>query len=98
VTTQGPTPQTSGDVTIEGTITDFGCGDNCYLSVTDGQGTEHSGLCAASLCDAWNDAGEMPAMYKGKRVRAVMGKGTQVDGFGEAVATMEAFTSIQLLK
>lgn len=82
---------------MEGTITEFGCGDNCYLAFTDDQGTDHSALCAASLCSAWNEAGEMPAMYKGKRARFVIGKGMQVDGFGEAVAEMDAFTRIELL-
>jgi hypothetical protein len=83
---------------MEGTITDFGCGDNCYLTIMDGQGTEHSALCAASFCDAWNDAAAMPSMYMGKRVRVVIGKGTQYTYDGEAVGTMDAFTSIQLLQ
>lgn len=97
VTTPGATPLTSSDLTIEGTIIDFGCGDNCYLAITDDQGTEHSGLCAASLCSAWNDAAMMPTMYMGKRVRVVIGKGTQYAYDGTAVATTDAFTSIQLL-
>lgn len=97
VTTQGATPLTSSDSIMEGTITDFGCGDNCYLTITDGQGTEHTGLCAASLCSAWNDAAAMPIMYTGKRVRVVIGKGTQLAYDGEVMGTMDAFTSIQLL-
>ena len=97
VTTQGATSPTSRNPTMEGTIVTFGCGDNCYLTIMDGKGTEHTGLCAASLCSAWNDAATMPTMYVGKRVRVVIGTGTQYDYEGTAMATTDAFTSIQLL-
>lgn len=84
---------------IEGTISRYECGDNCYLIITDKKGKEHTGLCAASpLCTRWNQETVMPDSYLGKRVRVTVGKGKQVDGAGDVMGTMDAFTKIQVLK
>jgi hypothetical protein len=83
---------------IEGTISEYSCGDNCYLTITDKKGKKHEGLCTAPLCSAWNDKTEMPKSYKGKRVKVTVGKGTQYDGAGNVMGKMDAFIKIQLLK
>ena len=83
---------------MEGTISNFGCGDNCYLTITDGKGKEHIGLCLAPLCNAWAGLQEMPAQYKGKRVQVMIGKGKQYNASGKVMGTHDAFTRVQLLK
>lgn len=84
--------------TIEGTISRYECGDNCYLTITDTKGKEHAGLCTAHpLCTKWNENVEMPDSYKGKRVRVTVGRGTQYNGSGDVMGHMDAFTKIQLL-
>ncbi len=80
---------------IEGTISDFECGDNCYLTITDNRGKERIGLCLASLCNSWTALQVMPARYKGKRVKVTIGKGTQFDGGDNVIGRMDAFTNIQ---
>jgi hypothetical protein len=83
---------------IEGTISGYECGDNCYLTIIDKTGKQHIGLCTAHpLCTKWNREVMMPDSYKGKRVRVTVGKGTQLTGSGDVVGTMDAFTRIQLL-
>jgi hypothetical protein len=91
-----PTALRSGE--FEGKITNFECGDNCYLTVVDTQGKEHTGLCLASLCNEWSALQAMPARYRGKLVRFVKGKGTQYDADGNAVSTTDAFSSILLVE
>ena len=84
---------------MEGTISRYECGDNCYLIITDKKGKEHTGLCTAHpLCTKWNREVKMPNSYKGRRVRVTIGKGTQLDGGGNVMGTMDAFTKIELLK
>lgn len=83
-------------VTLDGTISQFQCGDNCYLTITDSTGKEHSGLCLAPLCNAWTAVQEMPRAYLRKRVRAVMGKGKQYDGDGNVVRMADAFSAIEV--
>lgn len=82
---------------IEGTISDYACGDNCYLTIIDRKGKEHIGLCTAPVCSKWNRDVMMPDSYRGKRVRVTIGKGKQLTGAGEVVGTMDAFTSVQFL-
>lgn len=83
---------------LEGTISGYECGDNCYLIITDKKGKKHTGLCHATFCNASWAWQTMPARYKGKRVRVTVGKGTQIDGEGDVMDTMDAFTKIQFLK
>lgn len=82
---------------IEGTISDFECGDNCYLTIADENGKEHTGLCSAPLCTSWVAEQMMPESYKGKRVKVTIGKEKRFDGAGNLVDTADAFTQIQLL-
>lgn len=82
---------------IEGTISGYLCGDNCYLTITDKRGKEHTGLCSAPVCRKWNAVAMMPDSYKGKRVRVTIGKGTLLTYDGHVVGTSDAFTSIQFL-
>ncbi len=79
---------------IEGTISSYDCGDNCYLTITDKNGKEHKGLCAASICTKWG-WGAMPDSYKGRRVRVTIGKGKRLSGAGEVIGPMDAFTRVQ---
>lgn len=82
---------------VEGTIVGYECGDNCYLTIKDAQGEEHTGLCTAPLCDSWNEATTMPDSFKGKRVKVVVGIGEQFDAGGNKMGTMDSFDSIELL-
>jgi hypothetical protein len=81
---------------IEGTISNYYCGDNCYLTITDNKGKEYTGLCTAPVCTKWNENAMMPDIYKGRRVKVTVGKGRRLTGAGDVVDTMDAFTRIQL--
>lgn len=85
---------------VTGTISGFECGDNCYLTIVDKQGKEHTGLCSAEpLCEKIMTAtGDNLGGYKGKKVKVTVGTGQQVDGSGTVMGTMDAFVKIQLLK
>ncbi len=39
---------------VKGTITNYICGDNCYLTITREAGAELTALCVADVCDPWN--------------------------------------------
>lgn len=81
---------------LEGTITDYECGDNCYLTITDKKGKEHIGLCAARpLCTKWNAEAIMPERYKGRSVKVTIAKGRLLTGAGDVAGTMDAFTTLQ---
>jgi hypothetical protein len=90
----------SAPKTLVGTITRFECGDNCYLTITDSKGQEHTGLCHDdTVCEKLMMASdEKLGSYKGKKVKVSVGIGNQVDGSGTVMDTMDAFTKIQLLK
>ena len=45
----------------------------------------------------WNRAVSMPARYKGRRVLVTVGQGTQLDGSGNVMGRMMAFTAIKFL-
>jgi hypothetical protein len=83
--------------TMEGTISNFECGDNCYLTVADEKGKEHIGLCLATICNEWTALQTMPVEYKGRRVRVTIGRGKQYNRSGRVMGTTDAFTRIQLL-
>lgn len=83
---------------VKGVISDYGCGDNCYLTITTAGGKEISGLCTAPLCQQWNEKAEMPAEFKGKKVIVTVGKGFQYDGEGNVMGEMESFEKIDMLK
>ncbi len=82
---------------LEGKITGYECGDNCYLTVTDAGGEEHTGLCTATLCESWNAETAMPDSFKDTQVKIKVGTGTQVDGSGNNMGDMESFDEIVLL-
>jgi hypothetical protein len=81
---------------VKGVISDYGCGDNCYLTITDAGGKEISGLCTAPLCQQWNEKAEMPAEFKGKKV--IVRKGLKYDGEGNVMGEMESFEKIDMLR
>lgn len=86
------------DPVIEGVISAYDCGDNCYLTITDASGRAHGALCTAPLCRTWNEKAEMPTRFKGRKVRATVGTAPQYDGAGHVMGKMEAFKKIDLLK
>ena len=88
----------TADNLIEGTISEYICGDNCYLTIVDKNGEEHGGLCGAALCEKWNEAGDMPVQFKGRAVRVTVGKGYQYDGEGNVMDEVDEFKKVDLLK
>lgn len=83
--------------TFEGTITSYDCGDNCYLTITDLQGQEQTGLCGASICELWGEDESSFSRYQGKKVRITVDKGEQINGEGEVMGEMDAFVKIEAL-
>ena len=86
------------NLTLEGKIVGFQCGDNCYLTIKTVNGREESGLCVAKECAKWNDTTEMPKSFIGKRVRIKVGVGVQLNGNGDAEGHMISFDSIHFIK
>lgn len=84
--------------TIEGTIKEYECGDNCYLTIVDSKGDEHTGLCAAPQCKTWNDLGKMPRDQKQRNVRVTVGRRAQLNSAGEVMGQSDAFTKIDFLR
>ena len=82
---------------IVGTISEYECGDNCYLTIIDVKGKKHHALCAAALCRPWNENAEMPSRFKGRKVRATLGRGNRYDGSGDLVDRYPAFTTIRFV-
>ncbi len=92
-TTPAPTSTPTGK-TLTGTIVGYECGDNCYLTVKDEQGTEHVALCTAPQCDSWNEVAAMPKSFLKKKVQVSVGRAKQYDGAGNEMGEMDAFDSI----
>ena len=95
-TTPAPTPKSAGK-TLTGTIVGYECGDNCYLTVKDEQGTEHVALCTAPQCDSWNEVAAMSKSFLKKKVQLSVGRAKQYDGAGNEMGEMDAFDSITFL-
>ena len=96
-----PTPKPSSKPTgktLTGTIVSYECGDNCYLTLKDEQGTEHVALCTAPQCDSWNELAAMPASFLQKKVQVNLGRAKQYDGAGTEMGEMDAFDSISFLE
>lgn len=93
-------PKKNASKDLLGTIVKFECGDNCYLTIVDNKGTEHTALCTVDpLCEKLMTAtGDNLGGYKGKKVKVVVGTGQQLDGSGTVMGTMDSFVKIQLLK
>lgn len=89
----------SQEITVEGVVTNYLCGDNCYLTIKDNKGLEATGLCTAELCGKynWKDA-EMKKL-QGKRaiVRLKKDTGIQYDGNGDPVSKMHEITKLIIL-
>ncbi len=85
------------DRTIVGYISDFGCGDNCYLSIKQDNGKMIDALCAAPVCRPWSETAEMPRRFIGKKVRVTVGKDKQYDGAGTVMGNFRSFKKIQFL-
>jgi hypothetical protein len=84
---------------IEGRISAFESADNFYLTIVDKKGKQHTALCLADLCEKLMLAtDDKLGGYKGKKVRATVGTGKQVDGSGQVMGVMEAFIKIRLVK
>ncbi len=83
---------------IEGRIAGYECGDNCYLRIVDKNQKEHTGLCTARECRPWNNQGEMPSRFIGKRVLVTVGTGVQIDSSGKERGEMDAFNAIRFLE
>jgi hypothetical protein len=75
-----------------GIITNFECGDNCYLTIKTEGGREITALCAARNCAAWNEQAEMPEKFMGRQVQVTIGVGEQYDGAGNLMGDFPAFT------
>ena len=84
--------------TITGRIVSYDCGDNCYLTIKDSKGKEHSGLCSAAVCQKWNEAVEMPERYKGDMVRIQVGTDWRYDDGGNRRDKMDSFQKIDFFK
>ena len=81
---------------IEGRIKSFGCGDNCYRTISTKSGKEVTALCVATTCDPWNSAGEITPKLVGRNVIVTIGTGMQLYGSGEAVGDYPAFTDVTI--
>lgn len=79
---------------VVGQIVSFECGDNCYLTIATSERTRLTGLCAATECDPWNEAVQMPADLVGKSVTVTLDIGTQFDGGGNEMGPFIAFSEI----
>ena len=92
-------PAGENNSVIEGYLEEYGCGDNCYLTIIDQQGQDRTGLCMAEpLCVEIGEYDELPAHLKGKRVRVWVGTDQRYDGEGNAMDMVESFKRIQWLE
>ena len=96
-TTDSEATATPSSQTLIGTIASYECGDNCYLTVKDEQGTDHVALCTAPECTSWNELAEMPASFLQRKVQVSVGRAKQYDGAGNEMGEMDAFDSITFL-
>ena len=83
--------------TIQGRIHSYQCGDNCYLTIVDQRGRQHTGLCTARECVSWNERAAMPSRYNGRRVVVNTGSGEQTDSAGNVMGRMLAFQRLRFL-
>jgi hypothetical protein len=84
--------------TVTGTMSKVEWGDNFYLTIIDGNGRKHTALCSAPICSKFSDDSRIPKRYKGKKVKATLGKRTRYDGGGNAMDKYDAFIKIQFLR
>jgi hypothetical protein len=84
----------SADASVSGTISDFECGDNCYLTIRTGDGEDLTGLCVAETCEPWFVEQAIPQELIGKPVTVTVGEGQQVDASGTVMGDFPAFTTV----
>lgn len=80
---------------VTGVISNFDCeGSPCLLTVVDGKGKEHDGICSDKICDKWNEEEKMPAEFKGKKVKVTVVESQGGHGRGSS----DEFIKLELLK
>lgn len=80
---------------ITGVISGFDCeGEPCLLTVVDAKGVENEGICYAPVCEGWNEKKEMPAEYKGKKVKVTVEESQGGHGRGSS----DGFVKMELSK
>lgn len=89
-------PASSSGDTLTGRISEFICGDNCYLTIVDDFGKKHDGLCVATTCQPWNRSTSIPKGLIGRQVSVKVGMGVQIDSSGEQQGRMLSFREITL--
>jgi len=68
------------DVWLSGAIKSFECGDNCWLTITQPDGQEETGMCVAKTCVPCWENQTMPTTFVGKNVQVKLGVRWKVDG------------------
>ena len=91
-------PALAADKSVTGKIVSFECGDNCYLTIKPKSGGEINALCSVDLCASWYETQEMPAKFKGRKVKISLGTGKQVDGAGNDMGEYPEITKLTLVK
>lgn len=86
------------DVWLSGVIKTFECGDNCYLTITQSDGQEETGLCVATTCKLWWENQRMPSNFVGKPVKVKLGVRWKVDGNYDRVGYGFSFEEVQLVQ
>ncbi|HEV7274894.1 MAG TPA: hypothetical protein VGN80_01250 [Devosiaceae bacterium] len=81
-------------VGIDGVISDFHCGDNCYLVLDTAGGKELIALCTAPQCESWIVNGAIPPEVIGARVNVRVEEGLQFDSGGNVMAAFPAIANI----
>jgi hypothetical protein len=88
------TPTVAEDKVETGTIKNYECGDNCYLTITTAKGEELTALCVADECVPWNEQTAMPEDMIGKKIEVTVGTGKQYDGDGNDMGEFASFTKL----
>lgn len=83
--------------TATGTIRNFECADNCYLTIRTKTGLT-TALCEATACRPWFENQKIPQKLIGRRVAVTIGVGKQVNGNYEVVGTFPAFKTLTFVK
>jgi hypothetical protein len=80
---------------ITGVVSSFDIeGSPSLITIVDAKGQENEGVCADPKCDAWSEKKEIPAEYKGKKVKVTV----EVSQGGHGRGSLDQFMKIELLK
>ncbi len=88
----------TADASLDGRIQRFDCGDNCWLTIKDAKGAEHSALCASDICRPWAEHQAMPAQFVGVKVSVRVRKSKAVDGEGNVMGDADEFYKVTVVK